>query len=211
MKKLFILFAFSISYIWCLAQSFGELEWQKTKIPAIILEVPQTASVTQDAIVKKLSQMGYNGKETKDVIFYKGIRINEISSEPLDIYLSVDRKSRKEKDACTVYFAVSGAPGQFVKAGDDAILLQKINAYVNNFPVWAEAEALERDIKDQEDKLKNAEKKATDLQDESESLQRRLKKLNEDIEQNKKDIEKQKSEVENQRKALDVLKAKRKF
>jgi hypothetical protein len=193
------------------AQSFGELEWQKTKIPAVVLEIPQTSSITQDAIVKKMAQLGYNGKESKDVVVYKGIRIAEISSEPLDIYLSVDRKSRKEKDACTVYFAVRGAPGKFVKAGDDAILVQKINAYVNNFSAWAEAEALERDIKDQEDKLKSVEKKATDLQDESESLQKRLKKLNEDIEQNKKDIEKQKTEIENQRKALDILKAKRKI
>ncbi|MFN5134458.1 MAG: coiled-coil domain-containing protein [Chitinophagaceae bacterium] len=211
MKKLFVLFAFLLSYSWSFAQSFGEMEWQKTKIPAVVLEIPQTASVTQDAILKKLAQLGYNGKETKDVIVYKGIRITEISIEPLDIYLSVGRKSRKEKDACTVNFAVSGAPGKFIKAGDDAILIQKINAYVNNFPAWAEAEALERDIKDQEDKLKGAEKKSTDLQEESESLQKRLKKLNEDIEQNKKDIEKQKTEVENQRKALDILKAKRKF
>lgn len=210
MKKLTLLAALTVSFLFTKAQSFGELEWQKTKIPAIVLEIPQTASVSQDAIVKKLAQLGYNGKESKGVVVYKGIRITEISSEPLDIYVSVDRKSRKEKDASTVYFAVSGAPGQFVKAGDDAILIQKINTYVNNFPAWAEAEALERDIKDQEDKLKSVEKKAADLQDESENLQKRLKKLNEDIEQNKKDIEKQKSEVENQRKALDILRAKRK-
>jgi DNA repair exonuclease SbcCD ATPase subunit len=211
MKKFVFFFACFIAGFAAAAQSFGELEWQKTKIPAVMLEIPQTASIAQDAIVKKLAQLGYNGKETKGVVVYKGIRITEISTEPLDIYLSVDRKSRKEKESSTVYFAVSGAPGKFVKAGDDAILLQKINAYVNNFTLWAEAEALERDIKDQEDKLKSVEKKAADLQDESESLQKRFKKLNEDIEQNKKDIEKQKSEVENQRKALDILKAKRKI
>ena len=70
------------------------------------------------------------------------------------------------------------------------ILIQNINKYVSQFAAWAEAEALERDIRDQEDKLKSAEKKAADLQDESENLQKRLKKLNDDIEQNKKDIEK---------------------
>jgi hypothetical protein len=211
MKNYMLFVAFIITTISAGAQSFGELEWQKTKIPAILIEVPQTASVTQDAIIKKLVQLGYNGKETKGVVVYKGIRITEISTEPLDIYLNVDRKSRKEKDACTVSFAVSGIPGKYVQAGDDPILLQKINTYVNNFPVWAEAEALERDIKDQEDKLKSAEKKASDLQSESENLQKRLKKLNEDIEQNKQDIEKQKTEVENQRKALDILRSKRKI
>ncbi|MBX9784862.1 MAG: hypothetical protein K2X48_16350 [Chitinophagaceae bacterium] len=210
MKKFTLLAALIVSVLVTNAQSFGELEWQKTKIPAVALEIPQTSSVTQDAIVKKLAQLGYNGKESKGVVVYKGIRITEISSEPLDIYLSVDRKSRKEKDASTVYFAVSGAPGQFVKAGDDAILIQKINAYVNNFPAWAEAEALERDIKDQEYRVKSAEKKASDLQNDSDNLQKRLKKLQDDIEENKKNIEKQKTEMENQRKALDILKARRK-
>jgi hypothetical protein len=211
MKNYILFAAFVMVTLSAGAQSFGELEWQKTKIPAVVMEIPQTASVTQDAITKKLVQLGYNGKETKGVVVYKGIRIPEISTELLDIYLSVDRKSRKTKDACTVYFSVSGAPGSYVKAGDDPILLQKINAYVNNFPVWAEAEALEREIKAQEDKFKSAEKKASDLQNESENLQKRLKKLNEDIEQNKQDIEKQKTEVENQRKALDILRSKRKI
>ncbi len=210
MRKLTLFLICFFSYLLTNAQNFGELEWQKTKIPAFTMEIPQTSSVTEDAIVKKLAQLGYNGRSTKGVLVYKGIRITEISSEPVDVYLSVDRKGRKEKDAAIVYFAVSGIPGSYIKAGDDAILIQKINMYMNNFPVWAEAEALERDIKAQEDRLKSEEKKATDLQDESESLQKRLKKLNEDIEQNRKDIEKQKTEVENQRKALDILRAKRK-
>ena len=210
MKKLTLLFACIASFLVASAQGFGEMEWQKAKIPAFTLEVPQSSSVTQDAIVKKLAQLGYNGKSTKGVLVYKAVRITEISSEPIDLYLNVERKSRKDKESSIVYLAVSGMPGSFVKQGDDAILIQKINTYMNNFPVWAEAEALERDIKDQENRLKNEEKKASDLQDESESLQKRLKKLNEDIEQNKKDIEKQKTEVENQRKALDILRAKRK-
>lgn len=210
MKKLTLFAALAIVVINATAQSFGELEWQKTKIPATIIEVPQSASVTEAAIKQKLTQMGYSGKETKGVTVYKGIRIPEISTEAFDLYLKVDRKSRKDKDESVTYFAVSKGAENFVKSGDDPLLIQKINDYTSKFAAWAEAEALERDIKDQEDKLKSAERKATDLQDESENLQKRLKKLNEDIEQNKVNIEKQKTEVENQRKALDVLKAKRK-
>jgi hypothetical protein len=199
MKKFTLLTVFLAFVLSATAQTSGELEWQKTKIPATLIEVPQSPSVTEAAIKQKLTQLGY-----------KGVRIPEISNEAFDLYLKVERKSRRDKDESIVYFAVSKGYENFVKSGDDPAMTQNINTYTSGFSAWAEAEALERDIKDQEDKLKSAERKATDLQDESESLQKRLKKLQDDIEQNKKDIEKQKTEVENQRKALDVLKAKRK-
>jgi hypothetical protein len=210
MKKFTLLTVFLAFVLSATAQTSGELEWQKTKIPATLIEVPQSPSVTEAAIKQKLTQLGYTGKETKGVTVYKGVRIPEISNEAFDLYLKVERKSRRDKDESIVYFAVSKGYENFVKSGDDPAMTQNINTYTSGFSAWAEAEALERDIKDQEDKLKSAERKATDLQDESESLQKRLKKLQDDIEQNKKDIEKQKTEVENQRKALDVLKAKRK-
>jgi hypothetical protein len=210
MKKMTMLAAFIACAFYAKAQNWGELEWQKKKIPATIIEVPHSASVTEAAIKQKLTQLGYNGKETKGVTVYKGVRIPEISNEAFDLYMKVERKSRKDKDESVVYFIVSKGYENFLKSGDDPAMSQNINTYTSNFSPWAEAEALERDIKDQEEKISRAEKKATDLQDESESLQKRLKKLQDDIEQNKKDIEKQKTEVENQRKALDVLKAKRK-
>lgn len=211
MKKITILltalFLFSLNSH---AQSFGEMEWQKKKIPAVLTEVPQSASVTEDAIKQKLSQLGYNGKETKGVYVFKAIRIPEISDETFDVLLSIERKSRKEKDASIVYFAVSRGYENYVKADDDPVLVSKIKQYCLNFLPWAEAQALEVDIKNQEDKVKSSEKKLQDYQDDSESLQKKLKKLQDDIEENKKNIEKQKTEVENQRKALEILKGKRK-
>jgi hypothetical protein len=192
------------------AQSFGELEWQKKKIPAMVMELPYTASVTEDAIRQKFSQMGYSAKESKGVYTYKAVRIPEISEETLDILLRVERKSRKEKDESNVYFIVSRGNENYVKNTDDAVLIAKIKQYCLGFIPLAEAQALEVEIKDQEDKVKSNEKKLRDYEDESGSLEKRLKKLQDDIEDNKKNIEKQKVEVENQKKALDVLKAKRK-
>lgn len=192
------------------AQNFGELEWQKKKIPAVITEVPYTSSVTEDAIRQKLSQMGFSAKESKGVYTYKGVRISEISEETFDLMLKVDRKSRKEKDASLVYLVLSRGYENYIKADADPVLVQKLKQYCLNFNTWAQAQSLEVEIKDQEDKVKSTEKKLGDYQDESTSLEKRLKKLQDDIEENKKNIEKQKGEVENQKKALDVLKAKRK-
>jgi hypothetical protein len=210
MKKLTMLSAFLMAVLFSNAQNFGELEWQKTKIPARIIEVPYSASITEAAIKQKLAQLGYTGKETKGVTVFKGVRIPEISTEAVDLLLKVERKSRKDKDESVVYLAIAKGLNNYVKGDDDAILIEKINTYTSSFSPWAEAEALERDIKEQEGKLKSAENKDADLKQEGDNLQKRLKKLNEEIETNKKNIEKQKTEIENQRKALDVLKAKRK-
>ena len=209
-KQIYTLLTFLLVAMYAGAQSYGELEWQKKKIPAVILEVPYTASVTEDAIRQKFSQMGYSAKESKGVYTYKAVRIPEIQDETFDVLLKVDRKSRKEKDESNIYFVVARGAENFVKSTDDPVLIAKIKQYVLGFIPLAEAQALEVEIKDQEDKVKSNEKKLKDYEDESGSLERKKKKLEDDIEENKKNIEKQKGEVENQRKALDVLRAKRK-
>lgn len=209
MKKFILLSLTFFAIHFSFAQTSGELEWQKNKLPATVTDVPQNASATEAAILQKLAQIGYKPKETKGVYVLKGAKIPEISPEQIDIYFKVERKSRKEKDESVVYFVVSKGYENYVKSTDDAALNQSIRTYCQNFAPWAEAEALEREIKDQEDAVKSSEKKAADLQDESENLQKRKKKLEEDIETNKKNIEKQKQDIESQRKALDVLKAKR--
>jgi uncharacterized membrane-anchored protein len=193
------------------AQAYGELEWQKKKIPAMITEIPYSPSITEDAIRQKFSQMGYSAKESKGVYTYKAIRISEISDETFDVLLKVERKSRKDKDESNVYFILSRGYENYVKGTDDAVLIAKIRQYCLGFLPLAEAQSLEVEIKDQEDKVKSTEKKLKDYEDESSSLEKRLKKLQDDIEENKKSIEKQKAEVENQKKALDVLRARRKI
>nr|WP_294905376.1 hypothetical protein [uncultured Lacibacter sp.] len=208
-KQIYTLLACLLITYFANAQSSGELEWQKKKIPATVLEVPYTASVTEDAIRQKFSQMGYSAKESKGVYTYKAVRIPEIMEETFDVLLKVERKSRKEKDESIVYFVVARGGENYVKATDDAVLISKIKQYCLGFIPLAEAQSLEVEIKGQEDKVKATEKKLKDYEDESSSLEKRKKKLEDDIEENKKNIEKQKVEVENQKKALDVLRAKR--
>jgi hypothetical protein len=210
-KQIYTLLSFLLVTIFANAQAYGELEWQKKKIPAMITEVPYPASVTEDAIRQKFSQMGYSAKESKSVYTYKGIRIPEISDETFDVLLKVERKSRKEKDESNVYFIISRGYENYVKGTDDPVFISKVKQYCLGFIPLAEAQALEVEIKDQEDKVKSTEKKLKDYEDESGSLDKRIKKLQNDIEENKKNIEKQKGEVENQKKALDVLRARRKI
>ncbi|MBP6686664.1 MAG: hypothetical protein KA160_02300 [Lacibacter sp.] len=209
-KQIYTLLACLLVTMYAGAQSFGELEIQKKKIPALIIEIPYAASITEDALKQKFSQMGYSAKESKGVYTYKGIRIPDVSEETLDVMFKVERKSRKEKDESNVYLILSRGYENYIKSTDDPVFLERVKQYSRGFLPLAEAQALEVEIKGQEDKVKSNEKKLRDYEDESGSLEKRLKKLQDDIEENKKNIEKQKVEVENQKKALDVLRAKRK-
>ena len=210
-KQLLVLVAFFLVAVSVKAQYFGELEVQKKKIPALMTEIPYTASVTEDAIRQKFSQMGYSAKESKAVYTYKTVRIPEIMEEAFDLLLKVERKSRKEKDESVVYFVVTRSNENYVKSTDDAVLIAKIKQYCLGFIPLAEAQSLEVEIKGQEDKVKLTERKLKDYEDETVSLEKRLRKLQEDMEENKRNIEKQKIEIENQKKMLDVLRAKRKI
>jgi hypothetical protein len=192
------------------AQTWGEQEWQKKKIPALVIAVPQEAKYTEEAIRQKWAQMGYSGKSSKGAFVYKGMKFEELGPETVDVYLQVERKGRKDKDESVVYFTVSRGYENYIRSSDDQALLERIKKYCLQFPVWAEAYALEEAIKEQESSLKSAERKAVAYQDEADDLLKRKRKLEEEIEENKTNLEQQKKDVENQRKALDVLKAKRK-
>ena len=183
-KQIYTLVACLLVTYFAAAQSSGELEWQKKKIPATVLDVPYTASVTEDAIRQKFSQMGYSAKESKGVYSYKAVRIPEIMEETFDVLLKVERKSRKEKDESVVYFVVARGGDNYVKATDDAVLIAKIKQYCLGFIPLAEAQSLEVEIKGQEDKVKATEKKLKDYEDESSSLEKRKKKLEDDIDEN---------------------------
>ena len=210
MKQLLLLPVLLLGVLSLVAQVPGELEMNKKKVPSIVTQVPVAPSITEEAIRDKLSQKGYIGKESKGVILYKGVRIPEISNELVDLYLKVERKSRKDKDESLVYVTVSKGYENYVTPVNDSATVNRVISFSANFLPWAEALALEKDIKDQEDRLKSAEKKYNDLLSDGDGLQKKLTKLQQDIEENKSSVQKQKSEVETQRKALEILKSKRK-
>jgi hypothetical protein len=191
-------------------QFFGELEWQKKNIPAVLTEVPQTASVTEDAIKIKFAQLGYSPRTEKGALLYKGIRLSEIGNETYDLVIKVDRKGRRDKEASIVYFALSLGNENYVGSNGDPTLTANMRTYCTRFLPWAEAQALEVEIQEQEEQLKSAEKKLENYKEESETLEKRRQKLEEDIKNNKENIEKQKREVDNQKKAVEVLKTRRK-
>jgi hypothetical protein len=210
MRKVILLAAlFFISRIAASQSSEGLVDYQKTKQPTAVIELPYAPGVVEDAIKERMKKAGYSGKESKGFITFKGVKDLQTGKE-MDYIFKVERKSRKEKEESVVYLFAQGTGVDMAASGEGSDM-NFLKTHLNNIQPDVEAFNLELQVADQEEAVKKAEKKYDNLQDDLKSLEKRLKKLEEDIAENKKDQEKQKAEIENQKKILETLKAKRKI
>lgn len=216
--KIFLLYLvlfFSSSIVF--AQAFEDkIEYAKKNQPCLVMNYSYTPQAVENAIINKMSKMGYKGKEEKGLFnkdkgfrVYKGTYIQEISSSRYDYILKVERKSRKESDETVLYF--------LIQKDDENLLptmqaedLGKAKAFLYNLMPDIEAANLELQITAQEEVVSKAEKKFRTLQGDKEDMEKRLKKLQDDIKQNEKDQVDQQAEIESQKKALEELRNKRK-
>jgi hypothetical protein len=189
----------------------GSTDYNKTKQPAVICEYAYPPDLVETVLTDDLKQKGFGkGKSTKGFDVYQAINFTEISLEKIDLYVKVERKSRKEKDITIVTMLVSKGYDNFISGAADASVMQNTMAYVNGLKPKLEKNSLELQIAAQEEILKKEEKKYNNLTEEAADLEKKRKKIEENIADNKKDQEKQKTEVDKQRQILESIKAQRK-
>lgn len=169
--------------------------------------------LVEDAVREKFS--GHHPKKIKGFLVYRRVLIPEIDPvDPVDVFINVDRKSRKERDISVVSL-IAAKPGQIsddkVKGAPPAgvALLTQTQDFFNALEPMVQLKVYERSLVDQEEIIAKAEKKLKDLQDDQISLEKKIKGLEDDLENNKKDQETQASEVERQKAALADLLSKR--
>lgn len=203
---LFVIFTSTITW----AQSYeGTIEYQKKDQKAMVIDFPYSPSVVEDAIVVKMEKLGYKKKESKGFLVYKNAVISDISSEPADYMIKVERKSRKEKDESVVYIVMNRADENLI-ARSDALINSNVKSFLNGMAPHVEAYNLEVEIKKQEDVVAKAEKKLKNLVDDKETMEKKIKKLQDDLKENAKDQETQAKEIEAQKAALEAMVGKRK-
>ena len=210
MKKilfsLFIVLGFSIM---ASAQAYeGTIQYDKKKQLAIIIGYSYPAEAVQNAIVKKMEQLGYKPKEEKGLLnkdkgflIYKNAYVTDISNDRMDYMVKVERKSRKEDDAAVLYI-IMNKDGQNVLDQLDAYGVDRAKSFLNNMMPDIEAANLELQIKAQEEVIAKAEKKLRGLKDDQSSLEKKLQ-------ENKTDQENTQKDIENQKQALGTLIGKR--
>jgi hypothetical protein len=207
MKKIIVFVLLLVLCAKAEAQShMGTVEYQKTDREAIVNEVPFPEDMISRAIQDTLEKMGYKGKESKGFIVYKAVKIPVLGSEAHDLYFSIDKKSKREKDISNVTMMISMGSDGFVTEKSDPGLIQNVKTYLDNLHNMVFIYDHNQQIAEQEEVVKKLEKKVSGLSDDAEDLQKKRKKLEKEIEENFKEQADQQKELEKQRHALSTLK-----
>ncbi len=194
----------------------GTIEYSKKKQQAFMIDYPYPPEAVENALVKKMEQLGYKSKEerglfNKDKGFrvYKSAFITDISESSMDYAFKVEAKGKKDKDQSVVYLVLI-KDGENAKSTFEAAGVEKGKSFLNNLLPLMEEAGLELQIKNQEETVTKAEKKLSNLKDDQTSMEKKIKKLQEDLIDNAKNQENQQKEIEAQKLALDAFKGKRK-
>jgi hypothetical protein len=192
------------------AQAYeSSIQYDKKKQAAIAIDYRYTPEAVVNAVVKKLTKLGYKAKEEKGILnrdkgflVYKNVYITDISQSRMDYLVKVDRKSKKESDESILFLVIMKGDQNALNTmnADD---VDNAKAFLNDLLDEVEEASLELEIKAQENIVAKAEKKLSDLQKDR-------KELEEKLEKNIKDQEDTSKDIENQKQTLEVLRSKRK-
>jgi len=184
----------------------SKIEYQKADREAIVNEVPFPVDMILKALEDTLEKMGYKGKESKGFIVYKGVKMPALGSGAYDLYFSVDRKSKKEKDISNVTMMISKGFDSFITEKSDPGLVQNAKTYLDNLRNTVAVYDRNQQITGQEEAVIKLEKKIESLTEDAADLQKKKKKLEKEIEDNIKEQADQQKELEKQRQVLSTLK-----
>ncbi len=210
MKKFFIVLFVAIVCSFSVSAQVSEaiVDFNKTKRTVKSMEINDAPDVVEQAIKNKMLKSGYKAKTSKGWMEFKDVDDRSITGERSDLYIKVERKSRKDKETSLVYFFASKPGNQATPVPFESHMLSD-DGFQSNISSYTVVERLERDIQAQEEITKKAQKKYDDLVKDQASLEKKIRDLQKDLEDNKKKQEAQVQEVETQRKVLDQLLSKR--
>jgi hypothetical protein len=211
MKKIISLIVLIALYACTKAQSYtGTADYKKMSRQAIFNEVPFGEKVTEAAIRDSLEKLGYKPKESKGFMVYRGVKLSALSNEPLDIYISVERKSRKEKEVSVITMLLAKGEDNFITQGVDPGIIENGKSFLNGFTNYIDSYYLEQQIAEMEETRITNDKKTSSLANDAEDLQKKKKKIEKEIEDNIKEQADHKEASEKHLQNLEALKSKRK-
>jgi hypothetical protein len=189
----------------------AKTEFQKTTQPGVMVELPYSQEVVEDAIKDYFNRIGVKPDGAKGYQVYRSTKLTLTDAWNSDLYFKIERKSRKEKEESVVYFFATPEKQQpnLRKPGDD-YGQDGARSFMKNMLPSIDSYNLIVLIGNQEEEVRKAEKRYQRTVEEGEDLDKKLKKVQENIQENKNDLARQKLEIENQRKLLEMLKSKRK-
>lgn len=195
------------------------IEFNGGKYNGYEIELNAPADVVEDAIKQKFKSMGAKPKEIKGFMVYRNVVLTSIDPvKPVDVFIKVERKSKKEKTQTLIYFIASGA-GEIADekfkadaSGKTAVTsLENGDSFLLGMLPVINRGVYDNDLANQLAIVKKEEKNLANLKEDQADLEKKIRKLQSDLEYNIKAQERQTIEVEKVRIKLNELAAKKPF
>lgn len=192
------------------SQAFAtKVEYQKTQQSAAGIQLPYASGTVEDALKDYMAKKGYKSTSSKGFVVFRGARLDSNDADLSDLYFTVERKSRKEKDE-TLITLLPAKSGQDILTDSSAneAKIEKAKSFLDNMAPFIGSQLIQLQINDQDASLKKAQKKMNGLMDDRNDLDKKIRKLKGDLDQNQKDQVKEASDLQSNINADDDTKKK---
>lgn len=189
------------------------VEYNGVRHPAYAVDIDAAPSLVERGIKDYFMKFGYKPDEKKGFIIYKSIIVADAGiSSPKDIYFSIERKSKKEREASYIHFIVvepntltdtklskdeKAAGSNIVLAAGGAALLDGFSAYVDQ-QIYLKA------VEDQKSAVEKNEKRLRSLESDKGDMEKKLQKLTDDLKRNADELTFQKEALRKSKLLLDA-------
>ncbi|MFD2526116.1 hypothetical protein ACFSQD_09890 [Flavihumibacter stibioxidans] len=187
----------------------GIAEFQKKNMPAAVLELPYPPDVVEKAMEEKFKTMGFKPAKAKDYQLYRNVPLGD-GGNLYDVYVKVDRKSRKEKAASLVQM-IMAKPNEMLssRAADERTGIEDGKTYLAGVTPFVADYNLNLEILAQESLIDKMEKKHTSMLDEGADLAKRKVQIEEKIAENSNAVKQHALDLEKARQALQAIRARK--
>ncbi len=205
MKQLFLMIVVCIITLSVNAQSqTGITTFNKSPQSSVIYNLPYSEEAVANAVENKMNSYG-KPKKVKGFMMYKNVFISEISDQPLTLYFTTEKKSKRDNNNAVLTMMIADGADKFFTTEENPELFTKAKIYLDSFEKAVAAASLELNIKDQDDAVKKADKKLKNLRDDGIDYEKQKKKLEAKIAENITDVANQEKEAAKQKEQLDAL------
>lgn len=187
----------------------GIAEFQKKKMPAAVMELPYSPEVVEKALEEKFRTQGFKPSKSRDFQLYRGVPLGDAGTL-YDVYVKVERKSRKEKAASLVQM-IMAKPNEVLtsRLANDVTGVEDGKNYLSGITPFVADYNLNLEILAQQETLARMEKKHANLLDEGADLAKKKIQIEEKIAENANAVKQHALELEKARQELDAIRARK--
>ena len=209
MKYLISSLFFSILALVAFAQpTTGTTEYGKVPQSSVIYELPFNEDIVLAAMQEKMNSYKVSPKKVKGFYVYRAIVVPEISSRPVNLYFSVDKKSKKDNNNSMLTLLIANENDIFMQSATDVDFFRRGKDFLASFETDVNASQHNFDVATQEKEVDKVAKKVKHLENEQDDLKKKIKKMEEQLSKNEKDLKEESDNLEALKKQLENLKNK---